>query len=85
MSRYYDKKSKEAAKLKVGDLMMLNSKNLRTRRPSRKLDHKMHGPFQIEKLISPTAVSVPHSPVRTASMPFGRDFGSLVRALDGLY
>ena len=56
MGRYYDKKSKEAPKLKVGDLVMLNSKNLRTRRPSKKLDHKMQGPFEIEKVISPTAM-----------------------------
>src|SRR3978361_2145987 len=56
MGRYYDKKSKEAPKMKIGDLMMLNSKNLRTRRPSRKLDHTIHGPFEIEKLLSPTAV-----------------------------
>lgn len=30
-----------------GDLVWLNSKNLRTDRPSRKLDHKMIGPFMI--------------------------------------
>ena len=30
MSRHYDKRSKEAPKMKVGDLMMLSRKNLRT-------------------------------------------------------
>jgi len=35
---------------------MLNGRNIKTRRPSRKLDHKNHGPFQIEKIISPLAV-----------------------------
>jgi len=56
MSRHYDTRSKEAPKMKVGDLVMLSSKNLRTRRPSKKLDHKMQGPFEIEKVVSPNAV-----------------------------
>jgi len=42
--------------MKVGDLVMLSSKNLRTRRPSKKLDHKMQGPFEIEKVVSPNVV-----------------------------
>jgi len=35
---------------------MLSSKNLRTQRPSKKLDHKIQGPFEIEKVVSPNAV-----------------------------
>ena len=35
---------------------MLNRHNIKTRRPSKKLDHKNHGPFQIEKIVSPLAV-----------------------------
>jgi len=35
---------------------MLNGRNIKTRRPSKKLDHKNHGPFQIEKIVSPLAV-----------------------------
>ena len=35
---------------------MLSGRNIKTRRPSKKLDHKNHGPFQIEKIISPLAV-----------------------------
>ena len=31
---------------------MLNGKNLKTRRPSKKLDHKLHGPFTITKVIT---------------------------------
>jgi len=56
MSRHYDKRSKEAPKMKVGDLVMLSSKNLRTWHPSKKLDHKMQGPFEIEKVVSPNTV-----------------------------
>jgi hypothetical protein len=51
----------EAAKTKppnyaVGDLVMLNGRHIKTKRPARKLDHKYHGPFQIEKVVSPTAM-----------------------------
>jgi hypothetical protein len=35
---------------------MLNEKNIKTRRPSRKPDHKLYGPFEILELISPTAI-----------------------------
>jgi len=35
---------------------MLSGRNIKMRRPSKKLDHKNHGPFQIEKIISPLAV-----------------------------
>ena len=37
---------------------MLSGRNIKTRRPLKKLDHKNHGPFQIEKIISPLAVRV---------------------------
>jgi len=35
---------------------MLSGRNIKTRRPSRKLDHKNHGPFQIEEIVFPLAV-----------------------------
>jgi transposase InsO family protein len=56
MRKHYDKKSKKAPNFKVGDLVMLSSKNLRTRRPSRKLDAKMHGPFKVLQVVSPSAI-----------------------------
>jgi len=58
MRRYADPNRKEAPAYQVGDLVMLNGRNIQTRRPSRKLDHKNHGPFQIEKIISPLAVKL---------------------------
>jgi len=56
MRRYTDPGRKEPPAYQVGDLVILNGRNIKTRRPSRKMDHKNHGPFQIEKIISPLAV-----------------------------
>ena len=56
MRRYADPARKEPPAYQVGDLVMLNGRNIKTRRPSKKLDHKNHGPFQIEKIVSPLAV-----------------------------
>jgi transposase InsO family protein len=58
MRRYADPQRKEPPTYHVGDLVMVNGKNIQTRRPSRKLDHKNHGPFQIEKVVSPLAVKL---------------------------
>jgi len=56
MRRYTDPVRKEPPAYQVGDLVMLNGRNIKTRRPSKKRDHKNHGPFQIEKIVSPLAV-----------------------------
>jgi hypothetical protein len=58
MRRYADPHRKDPPAYQVGDLVMLNGKNIQTRRPSRKLDHKNHGPFQVEQIISPLAVKL---------------------------
>jgi len=54
--RYTDPARKEPPAYQVGDLVMLSGRNIKTRRPSKKLDHKNHGPFQIEKIVSMLAV-----------------------------
>jgi len=56
MRRYADTARKEPLTYQVGDLVMLNGRNIKTRRPTKKLDQKNHGPFQIEKIVSPLAV-----------------------------
>ena len=56
MCRYTDPERKTPPVYQVGDLVILSGRNIKTRRPTRKLDHKNHGPFQIEKIISPLAV-----------------------------
>ena len=47
---YYDAKHKSVA-LKPGDLVWLNSSNISTTRPSKKLDWKRFGPFKVVKRI----------------------------------
>jgi hypothetical protein len=55
MVKYANKKRSDKYELNVGDLVMLNGKNLKTRRPKKKLDHKFWGPFKILRNIKGTA------------------------------
>jgi hypothetical protein len=55
---YADLHRKSSPAYQVGDMVMLNGKNIQTRRPSRKLDHKNHSPFQVERIVSPLAVKL---------------------------
>jgi len=54
--RYTDPQRTEPPKYQIGDLVILNGRNLKTCQPSWRLDHKNHGPFQVEKIVSPLAV-----------------------------
>jgi hypothetical protein len=56
MATYANKKRIAPPEYHVGDMVMLNGQHIKTKRPCRKLDHKFHGPFEIERVISPTAV-----------------------------
>jgi len=56
MRQYTDPARKEPPAYQVGDLAMLNGCNIKTRCPSKKLDRKNNGPFQLEKIVSPSAV-----------------------------
>jgi len=47
MKKYYDRKETEQPSIDVGDLVMLNVKNIRTKRPLKKLSPKLYGPFQV--------------------------------------
>jgi len=54
--RYTEPQHTEPPKYQIGDLVMLNGCNIKMRQPSRKLDHRNHGPFQMEKVVLPLAV-----------------------------
>ena len=62
MSKYADTRRTPPPAYKVGDAVMPSTAHLTLKRPSRKLDHKFIGPFQIQQLMSPTAVrlTLPH-------------------------
>ena len=51
MSRYYDSRHEDAPPLKEGDNAFLLIRNIKTKRPSKKLDHQKIGPFKIKKKI----------------------------------
>jgi hypothetical protein len=55
MRKYNDKKVKPAPVYQPGNLVMLNGRNLKTRRPARKLDAKLHGLFKVMKVLSSSA------------------------------
>ena len=52
MKEQFDRKQKNPQGLKVGDNVWLESKNIHSNRPSKKLDQKRYGPFRILKDIS---------------------------------
>jgi len=56
MRHYANTERSKPPEYQVGDLVMLQGRNIKTRRPSKKLDHKNHGPFQVERIVSPLAV-----------------------------
>jgi hypothetical protein len=56
MKKYADLKCKDAPEFKIRDLVMLDGRHIQTRWLKDKLDHKKHGPFAIEKVVSPTAM-----------------------------
>jgi hypothetical protein len=58
MKIYVDKRRAEWPRYKTGDLVMLNGKNIKSRLPSRTLDHKLYRLFEILELISPTAIQL---------------------------
>ena len=51
-----DKRRKNPPAFAVGQLVMLNARNIKTKRPAKKLGKKMLGPFRISKVISPNAM-----------------------------
>jgi len=55
MRKYDDKTAKPAPLYRPGNLVMLNGKNFKSRRPARKMDAKLCGPFKVMKVMPPTA------------------------------
>jgi hypothetical protein len=51
LGKYYDKGKKTPPEYKVGNLVMLNTKNLNFGRPVKKFEITMIGPFKIDKIV----------------------------------
>jgi hypothetical protein len=62
MERFANEKRRPAPAYKVGDMVWLSAKNLRTQRPSVKLDHKNEGPWEVLEKVGPTSyrLKIPH-------------------------
>jgi hypothetical protein len=58
MKKYADRKRSESPQFEQGQLVMLDARNIKTKRPSKKLDRKLLGPFKISRVVSPTAVKL---------------------------
>jgi len=56
MGKYYNQKvANQEPQFMVGDWVMVNAKNIKTKRPSKKLDYKFRGKFEIERLCGTNA------------------------------
>jgi hypothetical protein len=52
---YYNRRRTPAPELKVGDLVFIDASDIRTTRPSKKLDHLRYGPYPIEAKVGKSA------------------------------
>ena len=69
MAKYYNQRvSTNEPTFKVGDWVMLNAKDIKTIRPSKKLDHKMRGKFKVKRLVGTHAYEL-ELPVRSGKHP----------------
>ena len=56
MVKYYNQKvANKEPQIKVGDWVMVNAGNIKTKRTLKKLDYKLRGKFEIEKLCGTNA------------------------------
>ena len=47
MKKYYDQRARPQRDIDIGDWVMLNAKNIRTKRPIKKLSPRLYGPFKV--------------------------------------
>ena len=55
MKKYYDRKRSDARDYKPGDKVWLKGYNITTDRPSKKLDDKRYGPFEVLRKVGKAA------------------------------
>jgi len=70
MAKYYNQKvANKEPQFKVGDWVMVNAKNIKTKGPSKKLDYKLRGKFEIEKLCGTNAYRLKFPPLSGKIQP----------------
>ena len=47
MKKYYDQRATPQPDIEIGDLVMLNAKNIGTKRPTKNLRRRLYGPFKV--------------------------------------
>ena len=55
MKHFYDQRRGELINYKPGDLVLLEATNINSQRPSKKLDFKRHGPFEVLEKVGRSA------------------------------
>jgi hypothetical protein len=58
MKRAQDKKRAPSVEYQIGDMVMLDMTNITTQRPTKKLDDRRQGPFEILEKIGPSAYRI---------------------------
>jgi len=51
MARYYNRRRSPAPSFSPGDMVYLDSENIQTTRPSKKLSHRRLGPYPVERRV----------------------------------
>jgi len=70
MVKYFNLKVAEKEPIfKVGDWVIVNAKNIKTRHPTKKLDYKLYGKFRIKTLIGTNAYELELPPSTSKIYP----------------
>jgi len=72
IKKYADRKRAEVNKYKVGDLVMLSTKDLKyqmVRRRTEKLTERFIGPYKIQKIVSLSQTSFGHISTNSSTIP----------------
>ena len=62
IKKYYDERATPQPDIDIGDLVMLNAKKIRTKRPTGKLSPRLYGPFKVLEKLGNRAFKLDISP-----------------------
>ena len=79
MARFYDVHCQHTPTYKVSYKVWLNAQNIRTTRPTKKLDYKWLGPYTVNKVISRNAYRLQLPPSFDRTHPLFSSFFNLMK------